>query len=114
MSFTILKKLKYHSKFISGIFSSRQPLPEASEWPLYTRDQPQYYILNADGNGLGKGPRSKACAFWNDFLQKVRTNQKIEEGCSIKLEDVTDGGTTLTSIYVALICSISTIISIIL
>ncbi|XP_043274489.1 acetylcholinesterase-like [Venturia canescens] len=40
-------------------------------WPAYTRDEPQYYIFNAETNGLGKGPRTTSCAFWNEFLPRL-------------------------------------------
>lgn len=35
-------------------------------------DQPQYFIFNADKSGTGRGPRATACAFWNDFLPRLR------------------------------------------
>lgn len=48
----------------------RAPMSE-SEWPAYTREQPIYKILNAERNDVGKGPRTTACAFWNDFLPRL-------------------------------------------
>ncbi|XP_034939406.1 acetylcholinesterase isoform X2 [Chelonus insularis] len=42
-----------------------------NEWPLYTRDSPQYFIWNAEEEGLGFGPRSTGCAFWNEFLPRL-------------------------------------------
>lgn len=48
------------------------------DWPLYTKDQPQYFLFNADKGGLGKGPRATACAFWNDFLPKLQENSGSE------------------------------------
>lgn len=55
-------------------FFCRKPVTDDVNWPLYTKDQPQYFIFNADKNGIGKGPRATACAFWNDFLPKLRDN----------------------------------------
>lgn len=43
----------------------------AEEWPLYTKAQPNYFILNAETTGLGKGPRAHTCAFWNEFLPNI-------------------------------------------
>lgn len=51
-----------------------KPVTDDVDWPLYTKDQPQYFIFNADKGGLGKGPRATACAFWNDFLPKLIEN----------------------------------------
>nr|XP_023011789.1 acetylcholinesterase-like [Leptinotarsa decemlineata] len=56
-----------------------KPVTDDVNWPLYTKDQPQYFIFNADKNGIGKGPRATACAFWNDFLPKLRDNSGSEE-----------------------------------
>lgn len=50
----------------------RKPTDEEADWPPYSRDRPQYYILNAQENGLGKGPHTTYCAFWNDFLPKLK------------------------------------------
>jgi acetylcholinesterase len=56
-----------------------KPVTDDVNWPLYTKDQPQYFIFNADKNGIGKGPRATACAFWNDFLPKLRDNPDSAE-----------------------------------
>ncbi|XP_076652400.1 acetylcholinesterase 2 [Halictus rubicundus] len=49
-----------------------KPTSEESEWPPYSRDQPQYFIFDAETNGLGKGPRTTSCAFWNEFLPRLK------------------------------------------
>lgn len=41
---------------------------------MYTKEHPQYFIFNADKVGIGRGPRATACAFWNDFLPRLRDN----------------------------------------
>ena len=41
-------------------------------WPTYSREKQEYFIFNAETSGVGKGPRAKACAFWNDFLPRLR------------------------------------------
>lgn len=49
-------------------------------WPLYSRDNPMYYIFNAEGGyenqraeKFGRGPMATSCAFWGDFLPRVRS-----------------------------------------
>lgn len=67
--------------------SFSNPTPEGENWPLYTKDNPIYYTFNAEGDekqvkeNLGKGPMSTACAFWNDFLPRLRawTGNKYTE-----------------------------------
>lgn len=49
-----------------------KPVSDDINWPIYSREQPQYYIFNAEKSGIGKGPRATACAFWNDFLPRLR------------------------------------------
>lgn len=47
-------------------------------WPLYKADNPIYYIFNAEGeedmraDKYGRGPMATSCAFWNDFLPRLR------------------------------------------
>jgi hypothetical protein len=52
----------------------RKPMPNDADWPTYTKEHPKYYILNADKSGIGKGPRTTACAFWNDFLPRLKNH----------------------------------------
>lgn len=53
------------------------PTPEGEQWPLYTRDEPVYYVFNAESDErhqteqLGRGPMATACAFWNTYLPKL-------------------------------------------
>ncbi|KAJ8676387.1 hypothetical protein QAD02_012174, partial [Eretmocerus hayati] len=50
-----------------------KPMLEEGDWPPYTRDQPYYYTFNAEKTGaMGKGPRTTACAFWNEFLPRLK------------------------------------------
>lgn len=51
---------------------SRKPMTNDSVWPTYTKEHPKYYILNAEKYSTGKGPRTTACAFWNDFLPRLK------------------------------------------
>nr|BAF46104.1 acetylcholinesterase [Pediculus humanus corporis] len=54
-----------------------KPMPDEVEWPLYTKEQPQYYIFNAEKTGIGRGPRSTACQFWNGFLPKIKSGRHL-------------------------------------
>ncbi|KAJ4437728.1 hypothetical protein ANN_17873 [Periplaneta americana] len=58
------------------VFRSK-PVPNDSDWPTYTKEHPKYYILNGDKYGTGKGPRTTACAFWNDFLPRLKSQPEI-------------------------------------
>lgn len=54
------------------------PALEGEHWPLYTRENPIYFIFNAEGEDdlrgekYGRGPMATSCAFWNDFLPRLR------------------------------------------
>ncbi|XP_046404740.1 acetylcholinesterase-like isoform X2 [Ischnura elegans] len=49
-----------------------KPVPDNVNWPIYSRNQPQYFIFNAEKNGTGKGPRATSCAFWNQFMPLLK------------------------------------------
>ncbi|CAD6202673.1 GSCOCT00009710001.2-RA-CDS [Cotesia congregata] len=61
--------MKIISAFSNFAFTGKPT--EGDNWPAYTRDEPQYYIFNAEKSGLGTGPRLPACAFWNEFLPRL-------------------------------------------
>jgi len=49
------------------------PTVTEAEWPSYTRDYPKYFIWNAEEKeAFGRGPRTTACAFWNEFLPRLK------------------------------------------
>jgi len=50
----------------------RNPGPEDSEWPRYTKESPVYYIYDAVKVGVGKGPRAEACEFWNGLMPEIK------------------------------------------
>lgn len=57
---------------------------------MYTRDEPTYFILNADKaeSGYGKGPRIQPCAFWNEFIPLITpgtSSCKLNEYVSLVL-----------------------------
>ncbi|CAG2069004.1 unnamed protein product, partial [Timema podura] len=58
------------------------PVPDNIEWPQYSKDSPQYFIFNADTNGLGHGPRSRECVFWNEFFPKLSESPGTNVDCS--------------------------------
>lgn len=49
-----------------------KPVMDDVYWPTYSREKQEYFIFNAETSGVGRGPRAKACAFWNDFLPRLR------------------------------------------
>jgi hypothetical protein len=58
------------------IFSN--PALEGEHWPNYSRENPIYFIFNAEGEEdlraekYGRGPMVTSCTFWNDYLPKLR------------------------------------------
>ena len=48
----------------------------SDSWPLYNRNEPQYYIWNGNIRGTGEGPRATQCAFWNEFIPRLRTKNR--------------------------------------
>ncbi|XP_012286467.1 acetylcholinesterase [Orussus abietinus] len=74
-----LKMMQTYSHFAS----TGKPTVNEEEWPPYTRDEPQYYIFDAEKSGLGKGPRTTACVFWNEFLPRLKgVPDPSPEACS--------------------------------
>ena len=74
---------------------ARTPVYNSSEnWPLYNRNEPQYYIWNGNikggrktpwrlwilalmlCSGTGEGPRATPCAFWNEFIPMLRQENR--------------------------------------
>ncbi|CAG0913163.1 unnamed protein product [Notodromas monacha] len=48
-------------------------LDSGPAWPKYTRENPVYLEWNANRTGeIGKGPRARECAFWNEFMPHLR------------------------------------------
>jgi hypothetical protein len=51
---------------------------EGIHWPQYKADNPIYFTFNAEGeedmraDKYGRGPAATSCAFWNDFLPRLR------------------------------------------
>jgi hypothetical protein len=54
------------------------PALEGEHWPNYSRENPIYFIFNAEGEEdlrsekYGRGPMVTSCTFWNDYLPKLR------------------------------------------
>ncbi|XP_051161023.1 acetylcholinesterase-like [Leptopilina boulardi] len=69
------KERELAQKFLS-IYSNfathGKPVESEVEWPPYTRNDPRYFILDAEKSDMGKGPRMTACAFWNEFLPRLK------------------------------------------
>jgi acetylcholinesterase len=58
-------------KYFTLFAETGNPMDDAEEWPLYTKEQPNYFIFNAEERGTGRGPRSHTCAFWNEFMPLI-------------------------------------------
>nr|ABB76665.1 acetylcholinesterase 2 [Cydia pomonella] len=57
-----------------------KPNKPEEKWPLYSRASPHYYTYTADGTSgpAGpRGPRASACAFWNDFLNRLNELERV-------------------------------------
>ncbi|KAJ9601116.1 hypothetical protein L9F63_000695, partial [Diploptera punctata] len=59
-----------------------RPMADEGDWPPYTKEHPKYYILNADTFGTGRGPRTKYCTFWNDFLPQLANHPERDYACA--------------------------------
>ena len=55
-------------------------MDDATRWPIYSRNQPQYFILDGGVQGVGHGPRATACAFWNEFMPLLTSLQGNSNG----------------------------------
>ena len=60
---------------IFGFVSIRKPVADDTLWPIYSRNEPRYFILNGEVRGIGHGPRATACAFWNEFMPLITARQ---------------------------------------
>lgn len=64
-----LRMIHYFSHFAY----TGMPTVSETDWPSYTRDHPKYFIWNAEEkDAFGRGPRTTACAFWNEFLPRLK------------------------------------------
>ncbi|XP_070503332.1 acetylcholinesterase isoform X1 [Chironomus tepperi] len=63
---------------VSKFARTGNPSLDGIHWPQYKADNPIYFIFNAEGeedmraNKYGRGPAATSCAFWNDFLPRLR------------------------------------------
>lgn len=58
----------------------RKPVTDDTLWPIYSRNEPRYFILNGELRGVGHGPRATACAFWNEFMPLISARQSKQIG----------------------------------
>ena len=54
----------------------RKPTSDDTYWPVYSRRDPDYFILNAEKRGIGRGPRATACAFWNELMPLLHQGEQ--------------------------------------
>ncbi|XP_063703298.1 acetylcholinesterase [Culicoides brevitarsis] len=82
-------------KSVSNFARTGNPALDGEHWPPYTKDNPIYYIWNAEddirADRYGRGPMSAECAFWNDYLPRLRawadtTPQSLQ--CDITSEPI--------------------------
>lgn len=74
-SFFIFNGLVYYSHFFENREMRRKPVADDTLWPIYSRNEPRYFILNGELRGIGHGPRATACAFWNEFMPLITARQ---------------------------------------
>ncbi|XP_066999998.1 acetylcholinesterase [Anabrus simplex] len=55
-----------------------KPMADEVSWPPYTKEDPQYFLFHSEKTGMGKGPRSNACAFWNQFLPLLAGQEEAD------------------------------------
>lgn len=68
-----------HTKYLYILNAHRKPVSEDEDWPAYTKENPLYYVFNAEKSGSGLGPRSPPCAFWNEFMPKLKNHTGINK-----------------------------------
>ena len=59
----ILSFFSHPSKTIDGQW--------VENWPLHTEHGKEYLTLAANGTTVGRGPRTKQCAFWQKYLPQL-------------------------------------------
>ncbi|KAI8424413.1 hypothetical protein MSG28_002920 [Choristoneura fumiferana] len=67
-------------EYVFGHPLNIKPNKPDEKWPLYSKASPHYYTYTADGTSgpAGpRGPRASACAFWNDFLNKLNELEHV-------------------------------------
>ncbi|KAG7199849.1 hypothetical protein KM043_016904 [Ampulex compressa] len=84
-----LRMIRYFTQFAN----EGAPTVEEHMWPPYTRDQPRYYIFNAEKINLEKGLRPTACAFWNEFLPRLKgTPDPVPQACNSAIASSVSAG----------------------
>ncbi|XP_076040258.1 acetylcholinesterase-like [Oratosquilla oratoria] len=69
-----------------------RPVEDDIKWPIYSHNQPQYFVWNGHKRGLGKGPRATACAFWNELMPVLR-EQQASGHCKREMQKALNGVT---------------------
>uniref|UniRef100_U5ESU7 Carboxylic ester hydrolase n=1 Tax=Corethrella appendiculata TaxID=1370023 RepID=U5ESU7_9DIPT len=90
---------------VSEFARSGNPALEGEHWPLYTKENPIYFIFNAEGEDdlrgekYGRGPMATACAFWNDFLPRLRLWSIPQGQPCIDARNATSSGQNLIQLF---------------
>ncbi|CRK86983.1 CLUMA_CG000796, isoform A [Clunio marinus] len=78
---------------VSKFAKTGNPSLDGIHWPLYRADNPIYYTFNAEGeedmraDKYGRGPAATSCAFWNDFLPRLRNWVPQKLNCDARTKD---------------------------
>lgn len=49
---------------------------EGGEWPKHTASGREYYELAINKTHIGRGPRLRQCAFWNEYIPQLMASSK--------------------------------------
>lgn len=89
LSRRIMKHYTHFAKYGNPVYN------KSENWPLYNRNEPQYFIWNGNIRGTGEGPRASACAFWNEFMPMLRNeNRTVTVRCARSESKVVTGGSS--------------------
>ncbi|KAI9554499.1 hypothetical protein GHT06_019772 [Daphnia sinensis] len=66
-------------KYFATFAKTGKPVADDTLWPIYSRNEPRYFILNGEVRGIGHGPRATACAFWNEFMPLITARQSTNQ-----------------------------------
>lgn len=49
---------------------------QGGEWPKHTANGREYYELAINKTHIGRGPRLRQCAFWNEYIPQLMTSSE--------------------------------------
>lgn len=66
------RRIMHH---FSNFAKNGDPSTTDIEWPRYSKAEPAYVIFDGIKRGRGRGPRTRQCAFWNEFMPILFQNR---------------------------------------